>query len=251
MDQDTTSAVSIGSTLSQVTVAAIMQPTYLPWMGYFGLMDRVDKFVLLDSVQFARRSWQQRNQIKTSQGSLFLTVPVLTKGNRGQAIVDVLIDSSQGFPENHVRSIAQSYSRAPYFDRYSSGLFTILHQRHRHLVELTNNLIDWLAGELGITTQIVRSSMLAAKGTKAELLANICQEVGCHRYISPPGSSNYLDASDAFYLAGVGLAYDHFQQPIYRQCHGEFLPYMSVIDLLFNIGPDSLGVIRSGYLSKS
>lgn len=229
-----------------MTTVAIMQPTYLPWMGYFGLMDRVDTFVLLDCVQFARRSWQQRNQIKTAQGAQWLSVPVLSKGLRDQAIRDVQVQPDAGFPGKHVRGITDAYGKARFFADHAAGLFRLLEAGTTNLAEMTCALIDQLRQEFAITTPLVMASSLHPDGAKANLLAAICHRLGATRYLSPPGSRVYLDDSRAFEELGIEVAYFTYQHPEYPQLHGPFLPYMSAIDLLFNCGADSLSVIRSG-----
>jgi hypothetical protein len=227
--------------------AAIMQPTYLPWLGYFGLMDRVDHFVLLDNVQFAKRSWQQRNQIRTAQGPLLLTVPVLSKGARGQLIHEVAIDRSRGFPADHVKAIELAYRKAPHFPQYAPHLFSILNGGHERLCELTVSLIEWLRSELGIRTRLLNARELTATGRKADLLASLCRAIGAQRYLSPPGSREYMEETDAFAAQGIEVEYHEFHHPTYPQRGDGFVPQMSVIDLLFNAGPGSLEVIRSAY----
>jgi hypothetical protein len=229
-----------------MTAAAIMQPTYLPWLGYFALMDRVDVFVFLDSVQFDRRSWQQRNRIKGANETLLLTVPVYKKGLREQHISKVLINREAGFPERHKRSIELNYARAPYFDRYGATLIELLGRPYTLLADLTIALIEWLSAQFGITTRCLRSSGLNATGHKAELLADICCRLSVDHYISPPGSRDYLTASDAFDRVGVPFSFAEYEHPIYPQLHGAFVSYLSAMDLLFNVGPNSLDVIRQG-----
>ena len=224
-----------------------MQPTYLPWIGYFGLMDRVDEFVLLDSVQFARRSWQQRNQIKTANGPLWLTVPVLTKGARAQLIKDARIDWSRDFPDSHMRSIELSYRRSSHYDEYAPGLFAILRRRHERLADLTIELIFWLRDRLGISTPVRLASDTGTDGRKDDLLAALCQSVSGDHYLAAPGSREYLRHSTAFTAKGIKISYHEFAHPTYAQQFGDFLPYMSVIDLLFNAGRDSITLIRSAY----
>jgi hypothetical protein len=229
-----------------MTAVAIMQPTYLPWLGYIALMDRVDVFVYLDSVPFDRRSWQQRNRIRSAAGIQTLTVPVFKKGMRGQKIAEVRINRDFGFPEKHIRSIEAAYAKAPFFDRYAPELFERLRRPHEFLADLTIGLIDWIAATLGIETKRLRSSTLEATGAKADLLADICTRLGAMRYVSPIGSKDYLSASDAFDRIGVPVVYNEYAHPTYPQIHGAFEPYLSVIDLLFNAGPDSLEIIRRG-----
>lgn len=228
-----------------MTRVAIMQPTYLPWSGYFGLMQAVDVFVLLDTVQFARRSWQQRNQIKTATGAQWLSVPVLSKGKREQLISEVQIDRSGAFEAAHRRSIELNYAKTPYFRAYGADLLATLGSPSLQLADLTADLIALLRAQLGIKTRLIRSSALNGNGAKAELLASLCRELGATCYVSPPGSHDYLDKSDAFTKLGIPVDYYAYRHPVYSQPHGEFLPFMSVIDMLFNCGPASLDIIRN------
>lgn len=227
-----------------------MQPTYLPWIGYFGMIDRADVFVFLDTVQFARRSWQQRNRIKTANGAQMLTVPVHKKGARDQKIAEVQIDSESHFAEKHIRAIEHALSKAPFFEDYAAGLFGILQAGHPKLADLNIALITWLAETLGISCRVLRSSQIEAGGTKADLLASICAALDGEVYISAPGSSDYIENSDAFDNHGIRVAYHRYEHPTYPQLYGDFEPYMSAIDLLFNLGPQSLERIRSGYTEE-
>jgi len=219
---------------------AIMQPTYLPWIGYFSLMKSVDVFIILDSVQFSKRSWQQRNQIKTESGPKWLTVPVISKGKREQLITDVQIDYSSGkFPESHVNLIQQNYKKSKFFSNYSHDFFNILRKRHKNLSSLSIDLILLIKGMLDIKTTIKYSSDFVTKGSKDELLAELCEHVGATEYISPPGSKVYLDDSDSFLKKNISVKYFDYKHPKYKQINGDFLSYMSVIDLLFNCGPEN------------
>lgn len=233
-----------------MTTVAIMQPTYLPWVGYFGMIDRADVFVFLDTVQFARRSWQQRNRIKTANGPQMLTVPVHKKGARDQKIAEVQIDGESHFAEKHIRAIEHALSKAPFFKDHAPALSAILQGGHPKLADLNIELITWLATALGVSSRFLRSSEIEAGGAKADLLANICEALGGEVYISAPGSSDYIESSDAFDSHGIKVAYHHYEHPVYPQLYGAFEPYMSAIDLLFNLGPQSLERIRSGYIEE-
>ena len=230
---------------------AIMQPTYLPWMGYFDLMDRADCFVFLDSVQFNKRSWQQRNRIKGPDGALWLTVPVLSKGLRDQRILEVEIDPSGGFVEKHLRNIDHLYKKAPYFEDYAAELSEILRRSHRYLTDLNIDLIGWLGGKMGVEGERVRSSQMEAQGRNVELLVHICKLLDAGRYLSPEGSRVYIEENNLFIPNGIELVYQPYHHPEYRQLHGPFVPYLSALDLLFNEGQASLSIIRAGRYSPS
>ena len=228
------------------TSAAIMQPTYLPWIGYFSLMDQVDCFVLLDSVQFDKRSWQQRNRIKTTAGETMLTLPVKTKNRSDQKINEVRIDNSRGMLLKHLRAIEFNYRKSLYFDRYWPHLQTIFKETYDYLFTLNTRLIDFFREELAIKTRMLCSSQLACTGKRSLLLLNLCRAVGARQYVSPPGSRAYIEEDDAFNGSGLSLSYHQYEHPVYRQLHGDFIPYLSTLDLLMNEGPDSLDIIRSG-----
>lgn len=227
---------------------AIAQPTYLPWLGYFDLLDQVDKFVLLDTVQFEKQSWQQRNRIKTPTGLLWLTVPVVFRGRLGQRIVDVEIREAE-FWRDHLRAVELNYRRAPFFDRYYPALSEFLRSASSglRLAELTIGLLRWLAEELGIKTPIVRSSELAAQGKRTDLLAEICNLSGATTYVSPLGSADYL-LKDLPILTGrgVNVVFQHYEHPTYRQLFPPFQAHASTLDLLFNEGENALAILRSG-----
>lgn len=224
-----------------------MQPTYLPWSGYFSMMDAVDKFILLDTVQFDKRSWQQRNRIKTPNGAQWLTIPVKTKGRSTQQISEVEIESDRDFPTANLKSIRHNYKRSACFGEYVDRFEQEYYCHDNRLSVLTTGLIRLLANWLGITAEITLASEYKQSGAKSDLLVSICREVGATEYITPPGSLDYLSSSTAFPDAGIKVKRFDYEHPIYRQLYGDFIPYMSVIDLLFNHGNKSAEIMRSGF----
>lgn len=226
----------------------IMQPTYLPWVGYFDLMEQCDVFVFLDSVQFARRSWQQRNRIKTSDGELMLTVPVASKGLRDQLIGETRIDQTAAFEKKHVASLRAAYAKAPYYKNISSGYQAVVDKKHEKIADLNIELIEWLAGALGMQRKLIRSSSLVVSGKRSELLLEICRAVGADHYLSPPGSKEYLE-EDAL-LGGnsdIKLLYHEYVPVEYSQLHGAFMPFMSAIDLVMNLSAEeALKTVKRG-----
>jgi hypothetical protein len=225
---------------------AIMQPTYLPWIGYFSLIDQVDIFVFLDKVQFDKRSWQQRNRIKTAQGELFLSVPVQTKGKPFQKICDVLLDKTQHYPSKHLKAIENSYSKARYYAEYWSEMVEVFNRDYKYLSDLNIALIQWFVEKLGIEVTFVKSRNLKSEGTKVELLVRICHEVGAGQYVSPLGSKGYIDKNNIFRQEKIDLSYQNYTHPEYTQLHKQFVPYMSMVDLLMNEGRKSLEIMRLG-----
>lgn len=208
-------------------------------------MQYVDIFIFLDSVQFAKRSWQQRNQIKTPQGAQWLTVPVASKGKRGQLISETQLDYSTNFVITHRKTIESNYAKAPWFKDFEPLLWSRL-EGQQLLGDLNIGIIEQCRNLLGINTSVLRSSLMQGGGAKADLLASLCKEVGATEYISVPGSKNYLDESSAFEDIGVPVRYFNYRHPEYPQLFGNFLSHMSVIDMLFNCGEQSSDLIRSG-----
>ena len=229
---------------------AICQPTYLPWIGYFDLMDQVDAFVLLDSVQFEKQSWQHRNRIKIASGLQWLTVPVVYRGCFGQTINQVAIRDPE-FARKHLRGIELSYRRAAYFDSYYPELAEILQAHSKGLLaDLNAGLLRWFRSIFGIRTPMVCSSAMNGRGRRSQLLVNVCLELNADGYLSPPGSTSYLlNDLELFVNAGIEVEFHHYQHPEYSQLFPPFCPYASALDLIFNEGKRSLEVLRSGRLT--
>lgn len=222
--------------------AVILQPSYLPWLGYFAQMGRSDVFVVYDDVQYDKHSWRNRNRIKTAQGVQWLTVPVRTHGQNWPTNRDVLIDNKQDWRRKHLMSIRQSYAKAPFFREYI-GVFDDLYARERtHLLELNHTLLLSICDVLGLQREIRFSSELGVEGANVSRLVNICRTVGAERFYEGAAGRDYIDDSQ-FTSAGLHIEYQDYQHPEYPQLHGPFEPFLSVIDLLFNCGPKSLEVL--------
>ena len=227
---------------------AICQPTYLPWLGYFDLMDQVDTFVLLDTVQFEKQSWQQRNRIKTPTGLQWLTVPIVFRGRSGQKICEVEIRDTN-FGRTHMRAIELNYSRGRFFPDFFPGISAILGSIDpgMRLVDLNVRLLEWFVKVLGIRTPMVLASSLDEAGKRTLLLANLCRKLGAEQYVSPLGSAEYLLGELAVMTeAKIETLFHNYVHPQYEQRFPPFLPFASVIDLIFNEGDRSMEIIRSG-----
>jgi hypothetical protein len=227
---------------------AIMQPTYLPWLGYFDLMDQADLFVLLDNVQFAKQTWQQRNRIKNSRGLEWLTVPVQFRGRFGQTIAEVEIRDAD-FWKKHARTLEVNYGRAEHFRAYFPELWWIYEENGpwSRLVDLNIALMEWVRSLLVIKTPMVRASELDAEGKRSGRVASICRSVGATEYLSPIGAAGYvLSEMEEFSERGIQVFFQNYTHPAYRQLFPPFLPYASVIDCIFNEGARSGEITRSG-----
>ncbi len=225
-----------------------MQPTFLPWIGYFALIDRVDEFIIFDHVQFEKRSWQQRNKIKTPSGELWLSVPVSSKGKQGQAIkeAEILYEGDKNPLEKIVRSLELNYKKTPFFNEYAEDIFNFFNSKPQFIADLNLDIIKWVCGILEITTPLIKSSTMELSGTKDMLLVDVCKNRKAEHYISPPGSKVYLEGSDAFENENIMLSYHDYNHPQYNQMHGDFVPFMCILDLLFNEGNNSVSIIREG-----
>jgi hypothetical protein len=227
---------------------AISQPTYLPWLGYFDLIDQVDTFVVLDTVQFEKQSWQHRNRIKTSTGLQWLTVPVVFRDRLGQKILEVEIRDIK-FWRKHLRGIEVNYRRAPFFEDYFPQVSSMLQDcsQGMRLLDLNVRFLSWFIELLGIPTPVVLASSLAQAGRRTELLANICQKLGASQYVSPLGSAVYLlDEMRFFKDCSVEVVFQNYVHPEYRQLFPPFLTHACALDLLFNEGGRSREIIRGG-----
>lgn len=219
----------------------ILQPSYIPWRGYFDQIARADIFVFYDCVQYDRRGWRNRNQIKTPTGNQWLTIPVLSKGSRaeGISIKDVRINWDRRWNNSHWETLRRAYSKAPFFDRYSELLQGFFAQSPETLADFTCSLTIALAAELSINnTSFVRSSDLPALGTKTDRLLSILKHLGATHYISGPSAKGYLD-EEALREAGISLEYMNYHYSEYPQLHPPYEPNVSILDLLFMTGADA------------
>ncbi|MFZ2541674.1 MAG: WbqC family protein [Gallionella sp.] len=218
---------------------AIIQSNYIPWKGYFDMIAAVDEFILYDDMQYTRRDWRNRNQIKTPQGVQWLTVPVKVKGKYHQAIRETEIDGT-GWSEAHWKSISQNYRKAPYFEEISAIFEPIYRQRqHTHLSALNRELIEAVCAYLSITTKISNSWDYSLIGGQTECLANLCGQAGAAEYISGPSARNYLDET-IFLDRKIKLTWFEYDgYPEYPQLWGKFEHAVSILDLLFNCGDNA------------
>jgi len=217
--------------------AAIIQSNYLPWKGYFDIIHDVDVFVFLEDVQYTRRDWRNRNQVKTPGGVKWISVPVL--GGINQRIYDVKIDYSQNWREKHKQTIHHSYASAPYYNTYKSEIFDIYSKKFETLSELNIFSIQRISKILGIETKFLNSKEMRTDGTKDDKLLSVCQIIGADSYLTGPSAKNYIK-NDKFLKAKIELNFkDYSGYPEYSQLWGTFDHGVSVIDLIFNCGERS------------
>ena len=209
------------------------QPAYLPWPGYFDKIARSDLFVYLDSVQYEKNSFINRNRIKTSQGSHWLTIPVATKGHFSSTLAHTLIDANVAWKRKHVKALEHAYSKAPAYDRIMPFVSQLIGLDELNLSEyLYQHLVSW-CGLLGISTPIIRASTLSLVGSKSDLILELCRQLGATCYLSGAHGRNYLCADD-FATFGIDVDYQDYVPPVYRQLWGDFIPCLSMVDLCMN-----------------
>lgn len=219
---------------------AIHQPNFLPWIGYFYKMANCDVFVILDDAKHSKSSPTNKNKIKTPNGIKTLSVPLSKKE---VAIKEVTIFNDGQWNKQHWRIIYDSYRKAPYFEEYSPIFEKIYNAKWDYLCELNIEIIKIVKQILKIKSQIIISSELQVNlGSKSERNMNICKFLGGDVYLSGTGARKYND-EDAFLKAGIKLEYTDFKHPIYPQLWGDFVPNLSVVDLLFNCGAESKKIL--------
>lgn len=225
--------------------AVILQPGYLPWLGFFEQMDRADVFVFYDDVQFDR-SWRARNRVKGPNGPVWLSVPVHASLGAGTTVKETRIDNRRDWRRKHWRTIEQSYAKAPYWGTYRQ-LFEDLYTREwEWLTELDLYAIERLRDALGLRpTPLLRGSELGVDGDRVGRLIAICKEVGANVFYEGAAGWSYIDPA-VFAAEGIRVAFQEYRHPEYRQQHGAFVPYLSAVDLLLNEGENSARVLRSG-----
>jgi hypothetical protein len=223
---------------------AIAQSNYIPWKGYFDLIAAVDEFILYDDMQYTRRDWRNRNQIKTLQGVQWLTVPVLVKGRYHQKIRQAEIDGTD-WAASHWKALVQNYRRAPHFSEIASWLEPLyLEQNFTHISQLNRRFIEAICNYLAIKTVITSSRDYELIEGKSERLAHLCVQVGGTEYISGPAAKDYVNEK-VFSDLGIKLTwFDYEGYAAYPQLWGEFIHGVTILDLLFNCGKDSPRFMR-------
>jgi hypothetical protein len=223
---------------------AILQSNYIPWKGYFDMIAAVDEFILYDDMQYTRRDWRNRNQIKTPQGVQWLTVPVLVKGRYHQKIRETEIDGTD-WATAHWKALAQNYRRAPHFAEIAEWLEPLyLGESYSHISQLNRRFIEAICNYMEIETSITHSWDYALSDGQTERLADLCVQAGGTEYISGPAAKDYLE-EQVFDAMGIKLTwFDYADYPPYPQCYGEFTHGVTILDLLFNCGEDAHRYMR-------
>lgn len=230
-------------------VVAIHQPEYLPWLGFFKKMMNVELFVFLDDVQFRKKGWQNRNRIRINDGTTLLSIPVHTHSY--PKINEVTIDNEKNWSMRHKKSILYNYARAPYFGEIKDFIESIFEKKFQYLVDLNTEIIKFIMNELEIKSKIVFSSELEISKKGSDRVLDICKAVDADHYITGTFWAESNLRVEEFKKSNIDVEFQKFQHPTYKQIHGEFIPEMSIIDLLFNEGRKEAKKILQNSTSSS
>ena len=223
---------------NDMKTVAILQPSYLPWLGYFDQISRSDIFVFYDDVQYDKHGWRNRNRIKSATGEpQWLTVPVQVKGKSGQLVKDVQINNESDWRHKHVSTLRHVYSHSPYVKALADELTREL-TFSDNLCELNIHLINWWCRKLKIEAKFVRSSELGIEGEQSERILKICQALNADNYLSGNLAKDYLDC-EMFARGGVRVQWQDYNHPTYTQKGSDFLGYLSIVDLWLGEGEKS------------
>ncbi len=218
------------------------QPTYLPWLGLLAKIAQADQFVIFDAVQYETRGWTNRNQIKTNAGPLMLSVPVESSNHLEKRICDIKIVPGN-WARKHWRSIELAYAKAPFFGKYAGELeFLLVGRPWTTLAGLNIAILQWLLKCFEIEVPMTRASEQDFRGSKSDLVLDMCRKMGATTYIFGSQGRGYADV-EAFRAAGIEVRFQDFRHPVYPQLHGEFAPNMAAIDLLLNHGHNSRDIL--------
>jgi hypothetical protein len=238
-----------------MTIVSGHQPVYLPWLGLFHKIALCDTFVFMDDVQYLRQDWNNRNRIKGPQGPFWLTVPVALKESASEILADIRIaqhdwGGKNNWQQAHWKSIQSCYRRAPFWDTYADELEEIyLGQRWDFLVQLNARQLDFFLAALDIPATVVKASGIGFEGQKSDLVLDHCRKLNGDTVVLGTHGRDYLD-EPAFAAAGIAVYYQDYVHPEYPQQFGTFESHLSVLDLLFNCGPESREILLTGNDSK-
>lgn len=221
---------------------AILQSNYIPWKGYFDIIARADVFVVYDEVQYTKNDWRNRNQIKTKNGLQWLTIPVRHESS-SQKIFETKV-LSQNWGRKHFNTLQANYGKSTYFNSYREQLRALYKSSNSSLSEINRGFIDFINSILGIDTKIVDSRSLSLEGDRQTKLIDACRKLDASTYISGPAAKQYIDETlfNNHNLEIEWMDYSHYKE--YHQLHGEFLHNVSILDLIFNEGPNARNLLK-------
>ncbi len=228
-------------------IVSIAQPAYIPWLGYFDRIYNSDYHIVLDDVQIERNtktSFTNRNKIKTQSGPTWLTVPIKTRKDHSSIINQVLIDNRSNWKRKHFNSLKINYSKCSFFDENEPWLLKLYNREWDYLSKFIRYYNEYLIDYLSIKTKFYYSSEMNVKGLKSGYILNLCKELGATKYISGPFGKDYLNKKE-FELNKIEISYHNYIHPTYDQYGDIFEPNLSILDLIFNHGRNSLNILKN------
>ena len=225
------------------------QPVYLPWLGLFHKIALADTFVSFNQVQYLPKDWNNRNRIKTANGPIWLTVPVLKSGHREKNLKEIEINNDVTWRRKHWKSICLNYKKAPFFSRYESFFEDVYAREWQYLAELNDYMLKWFLDTLNIKTVFLDASDYDFQGVKNELVLDMCKHLGSDVYIFGELGADYAD-TESFRNENMDVLFQKYKHPVYPQLHEPFISHLSILDLLFNCGDKSFEVLMDDNLIK-
>lgn len=223
----------------------ILQPSYLPWLGFFEQMSRCDTFVFLDDVQYTKNDWRNRNRIKTKEGVQWLSVPVSFQF--GQKIKDIRIIQSDPWQKKHLQALKTWYGKSRFFDIYFEEIEHIVRRNWLYLIDLDIELTHWIMRKIKLKPKMIFSSQLLTQTEDRQLrLIEICKKLNCNFFYEGQSGRNYIDTA-LFTVHGITIEFQNYIHPYYNQLWQKeqgFISHLSIIDLFLNHGPDSLDILK-------
>jgi len=218
------------------------QPVYLPWLGLFHKIWLSETFVYFDTAQYLKKDWMNRNKIKTHNGSVWLNVPILNKGFLKKKTFELRINNTTSWKRKHFKSLSINYKGARYYDYFLNILEKIYLKKWDFLSELNEYILKVFLKELNLKVNFIKASELNLEGRKSNLVLDMCKKLGAKKYIFGAQGKNYAMEKD-FYNNNIDIYFQNYNHPKYSQLHSRFLSNLSIIDLFFNEGPNSLKII--------
>lgn len=221
-------------------IITIHQPNYLPWLGFFDKIQKSDIFVILDDAEYSKNCFINRNKIKTHAGEMWLSLPVQYKSTAN--INEILLDNKQSWQRKHKNTIINFYSKSPHFKKYWSELEVFYNTQYDKITDITIPMIKIFMKLLNIEKEVVLSSTLNITTKSSDRILDICKKLNANEYISGANGNNYLKKED-FNINNINILFQEYKHPTYNQRFDKFIPYMSIIDLLFNEGENSKKIL--------
>lgn len=234
-----------------ILILSAHQPAYLPWLGYFHKIAISDIFVILDEVQFEKNSFTNRNKIKTSNGSSWITVPMQMNGHTEKTMKEMKIDNRFNWMEKHWKSIYLNYKKAPYFNLYSDFLKDTYSREWNTLTELTEHMTMYFLNELDIKTKIYKQSDINTQKKKQELIVELCNKLDSDTFVFGKLGMNYAE-KEYFDKNKINIYFQDYEHPTYNQIWGDFIPNLAIIDLMFNVNKENImDIIMNNNVDKN